>query len=64
MEDYTAVSLSPKEYNETFLAVFDGHGWKEAAKYASKHLWTAIKDQLTDDLQSVRGAMRDTYIIE
>ena len=64
MEDYTAISLSLKEglhSNEAFLAVFDSHGG-EVAEYASKHLWTAIQDQLTDDLQSIRGAMSDAYI--
>lgn len=61
MEDYTAISLSLKEglhSNEAFLAVYGG----EVAEYASKHLWTAIQDQLTDDLQSIRGAMSDAYI--
>ena len=73
MEDYIAVSLSPKESllsnpemrEQAFVGVFDGHGGKEAAKYAREHLWSVIQDQvkfLTHDPQSVREAIRDAYI--
>ena len=40
LEDY--VRLTSGE-TITFFSVFDGHSGNEAAKYARKHLWEAIK---------------------
>ncbi|XP_003390138.2 PREDICTED: protein phosphatase 1D-like [Amphimedon queenslandica] len=73
MEDYIAVSLSPKESllsnpemrEQAFVGVFDGHGGKEAAKYARENLWSVIQDQsnfLTQDPQSVREAISNAYL--
>ena len=73
MEDYIAVYLSPKESllsnpdmrEQAFVGVFDGHGGKEAAKYARDHLWSVIQDQskfLMQDPQSVREAISNAYL--
>ena len=40
MEDYFAVKLEPfKETDEQVVGIFDGHGGKEAAKYAREALY-------------------------
>lgn len=44
MEDYMAMISETNTKGQAFFAVFDGHGGKEAAKYARDNLWTAIKD--------------------
>uniref|UniRef100_A0A1X7V4R5 PPM-type phosphatase domain-containing protein n=1 Tax=Amphimedon queenslandica TaxID=400682 RepID=A0A1X7V4R5_AMPQE len=73
MEDYIAVYLSPKESllsnplmrEQAFVGVFDGHGGKEAAKYARDHLWSVVQNQpkfLTQDSQSVREAISNAYL--
>ena len=73
MEDYVAVNLSPNETlqkipemkEQAYIGVFDGHGGKEAAKYARKHLWETIQKQSkfqTRDVESVKEAILDAYI--
>ena len=44
LEDYIVLESETKTKQRAFFAVFDGHGGKEAAKYARDNLWTAIKD--------------------
>ena len=39
MEDYIVF----RKERQAFMAVFDGHGGKEAAEYAQDNLWQAIK---------------------
>ena len=41
MEDYIFVTYE----KDHFMAVYDGHGGYEAAKYAYDHLWETIKMQ-------------------
>lgn len=53
MEDYLAVKLCPNEElckspdlrEQAFVGVFDGHGGKEAAKFARERLWDIIQTQ-------------------
>lgn len=42
MEDYIFVT---SEEEDCFMAIYDGHGGYEAAKYAYDHLWETIKVQ-------------------
>lgn len=44
MEDYIVLRSETESKGQAFFAVFDGHGGKEAAKYARDHLWPAIKN--------------------
>ena len=44
MEDYIVLKSETESKGQAFFAVFDGHGGKEAAKYARDNLWPAIKD--------------------
>jgi serine/threonine protein phosphatase PrpC len=52
MEDFLAVKLSPDErYKEipylreqAYFGVFDGHGGREAARFARDRLWDVIQD--------------------
>ena len=73
MEDYIAVNLSPNEKlkaipdmrEQAFVGVFDGHGGKEAAKYAREKLWETIQSQdkfQTLKVEEVKEAIRDAYI--
>ena len=73
MEDYIAVNLSPNETlrkipemkEQAYVGVFDGHGGKEAAKYAREHLWETIQKQSkfqTHDIDSVKEAILDAYL--
>ena len=43
MEDVFAIELESGERGQAFVAIFDGHGGKEAALYAKYHLWENIK---------------------
>lgn len=73
MEDYIAVNLSPDDEllanpelrEQAFVGVFDGHGGKEAAKYAREKMWQMIQQQpkfQTHDRLSVREAINDAYL--
>lgn len=73
MEDYIAVNLSPNDSlraipemrEQAYVGVFDGHGGKEAAKYARENLWEVIQQQpkfQTQDVACVREAIKDAYI--
>ena len=44
MEDYIVLKSEMESKRQAFFAVFDGHGGKEAAKFARDNLWQAIKD--------------------
>lgn len=43
MEDYIVLESETDTRGQAFFAVFDGHGGKEAAKYARDNLWSSIK---------------------
>lgn len=73
MEDYIAVNLSPNSTlqempdmkEQAYVGVFDGHGGKEAAKYAREELWEVIQNRtkfLSRDVTSVKEALREAYI--
>ena len=73
MEDYIAVNLSPNDSlraipemrEQAYVGVFDGHGGKEAAKYARENLWEFIQRQpkfQTQDVVCVREAIKDAYL--
>ena len=72
MEDYVSVKLAPNEElrkvpelrEQTYAAVFDGHGGKEAAKYARERLWDTIQNQpkfLFSDTESICQGIRDAF---
>ena len=42
MEDYIVLKSETETKGQAFFAVFDGHGGKEAAKYARDNLWASI----------------------
>lgn len=73
MEDYIAVNLSPNDdlkeipelREQAFVGVFDGHGGKEAAKYAREALWQEIQKQpkfRSQDVDSVSEAIKEAYL--
>ena len=73
MEDYIAVNLSPNSTlkdipdmkEQAFVGVFDGHGGKEAAKFAREELWEFIQNRgkfLSHDVASVKEAIREAYL--
>ena len=43
MEDFTEVSTMYTSKGLGFLAVYDGHGGSDAAKFAKDNLWASIK---------------------
>lgn len=60
MEDLIAIELQTKGRGQAFVAVFDGHGGKEAAQFADKELWPAIRSMEgfnTTDSEAVRKAI-------
>ena len=73
MEDYLAVKLSPNEEmrqiahlrEQAYIAVFDGHGGKEAAKYVRERLWDVIQAQPTftsTDITTVCDSIKDSFL--
>ena len=72
MEDYLAVKLCPNDRlrqvphlrEQAYIGVFDGHGGKEAAKFARERLWDVIQDQpkyQMNDIKSVCESLREAY---
>ena len=72
MEDYVAVCLSPNDTlrdipelrEQAYVGVFDGHGGKEAAKYARENMWEVIQAQpqfRSTDVESVRQSIAKAY---
>ena len=74
MEDYLSVKLAPNEHLSkipewreqvyVYVAVFDGHGGKEAAKYARERLWDTIQSQpkfQLSDAESICQGIRDAF---
>ena len=63
MEDYLSVKLAPNENlrqipelrEQAYVAVFDGHGGKEAAKYARERLWDTIQSQPMSSINKARA---------
>ena len=73
MEDYLAVKLCPNEElrsiphlkEQAYIGVFDGHGGKEAAKFARERLWDLIQAQpkfRSDDVQSVQDSIEEAFL--
>lgn len=73
MEDYLAVKLTPNEdfsklphlREQAYVGVFDGHGGKEAAKYARDRLWDIIQNQpkyQLSDVKSVKESLKEAYV--
>ena len=73
MEDYLAVRLSPNESlrqhpdlrEQAYIEVFDGHGGKEAAKFARERLWDLIQLQpkyLSTDMESIRESIEEAFV--
>ena len=73
MEDYLAVKLCPNEElrqiaelrEQAYVGVFDGHGGKEAAKFARERLWDLIQTQskfLSTDIETVRESLEESFV--
>ncbi len=73
MEDYLAVKLCPNEElrqipelrEQAYIGVFDGHGGKEAAKFARERLWDLIQSQpkfLSSDNETVRESLEESFL--
>lgn len=73
MEDYLAVRLCPNESlqqhpelrEQAYVGVFDGHGGKEAAKFARERLWDLIQLQpkyLSTDLESIQESIEEAFV--
>ena len=73
MEDYIAVNLCPNDAlreipdmkEQAYIGVFDGHGGKEAAKFAREELWTFIQNKekfLSHDVPTVKDAIKEAYL--
>ena len=60
MEDVIGIELQTKGRGQAFVAVFDGHGGKEAAHFADKELWPTIRSLEgfeTTDSETVKKAI-------
>lgn len=73
MEDYLAVKLCPNEElckspdlrEQAFVGVFDGHGGKEAAKFARERLWDIIQTQpkyLSSDVEAIQESIQEAFV--
>lgn len=65
MEDYIVLNSETESKGQAFFAVFDGHGGKEAAKFARDNLWQAIKNSdgfYSDDPVKVARAIADGFV--
>ena len=73
MEDYFAVKLCPNEElrkhpdlrDQAFVGVFDGHGGKEAAKFARERLWDVIQMQtkyLSTDVETIQESIEEAFL--
>eukprot|EP00117_Sycon_ciliatum_P014194 scpid26278/ scgid14553/ Protein phosphatase 1D; Protein phosphatase 2C isoform delta; Protein phosphatase magnesium-dependent 1 delta; p53-induced protein phosphatase 1 len=67
MEDVTCCLFDrSRPGGQAFLAVFDGHGGRQAAAYAKEHLWNNMKRQEgfnSEDHDQVEGAMREAFAV-
>lgn len=72
MEDYLAVKLRPNDLlrqvphlrRQAYIGVFDGHGGKEAARFARECLWKVIQNQpkyQRNDIDSVCESIREGF---
>lgn len=70
MEDYIAVQLHCdqkfcKSHDHAFMAVFDGHGGKEAAKFARERLWGVIQRQpnyFSNEIETIRESIQEAFV--
>ncbi|CAB4024442.1 phosphatase 1D-like [Paramuricea clavata] len=65
MEDYTSVTIEPRQDRECFFAVFDGHGGHQAAFFARQNLWKTIqkqKDFYSSDPDEVGKAIKRAFV--
>lgn len=49
----------------SFFAIFDGHGGKEAAQFARKHLWKNLKNTdgfESSDSEKVKNAIKEAFL--
>ena len=65
MEDELTFILEERNHRRSgFLAIFDGHGGKEAAAFAKQHLFNNIKMQpefQSDNSEQVKKAIRNGF---
>ena len=68
MEDIIGIGLQMKGRGQVFVAVFDGHGGKEAAHFAYDELWPAIcsldgfhRDDGEEEKKASAGIQQHTY---
>ena len=64
MEDVIHTTHEDFPEKISYFAVFDGHGGKEAAFYAKRHLWKTLKADeglLSQDPEIVKTAIRNAF---
>ena len=65
MEDIAQIERVNDPAKGTFFAIFDGHGGKNAARYAKKNLWKMLRssdDFESDDPEKVKMAIRQAFL--
>jgi serine/threonine protein phosphatase PrpC len=61
MEDEIFIAGQLKGKDTDYLAVFDGHGGKDAAIFASKHLHTSLAERL-DSGAPPEESLREAFL--
>ena len=65
MEDIAQIEKGSATVGGTYFAIFDGHGGKNAAKFAKKNLWKMLRsseDFESDDPEKVKQAIRHAFL--
>ena len=65
MEDIAQTCRSNDPVKGTFFAIFDGHGGKNAARFAERRLWRTLSSMEafeSDDPEKVKGAIKDAFL--
>ena len=65
MEDIAQVERENEPADGTFFGIFDGHGGKNAAKFAKKNLWKTLRSSEgfeSDDPEKVKEALRQAFL--
>ena len=65
MEDIAQIERGFDPANGTFFAIFDGHGGKNAAKFAKKNLYKLLRSSMdfeSEDPEKVKEAIREAFL--
>ncbi len=66
MEDVTQIDVEEFPIKTSFFAVFDGHGGREAAKFAKKTLWKNLKQHQnfgSNDPERFKQAIVESFLL-